>query len=41
MTLGDLVRLGSEREIKAAGLVRQEPKDYVIKDDDVINIKHN
>jgi ribosome-binding ATPase YchF (GTP1/OBG family) len=41
MTVNDFVRLGSEREIKAAGLVRQEPKDYVIKDDDIILIKHN
>jgi ribosome-binding ATPase YchF (GTP1/OBG family) len=41
MTVGDIVRLGSEREIKAAGLMRQEPKDYVIKDDDIINIKHS
>jgi ribosome-binding ATPase len=41
MKVEDLVRLGSEREIKAAGLVRQEPKDYVIQDGDVITIKHN
>lgn len=41
MTVPDIVRLGSEREIKAAGLVRQEPKDYVIQDGDIINIKHN
>jgi GTP-binding protein YchF len=41
MTVPDLVRLGSEREIKAAGLVRQEPKDYVIQNHDIINIKHN
>ena len=41
MTVNDIVRLGSEREIKAAGLVRQEPKDYVIQDGDIINIKHN
>ncbi|MDX1946535.1 MAG: DUF933 domain-containing protein [Pirellulaceae bacterium] len=41
MTVGDLVRLGSEREIKAAGLVRQEPKDYVIQDGDILLIKHN
>jgi GTP-binding protein YchF len=41
MAVADLVRLGSEREIKAAGLVRQEPKDYVIQDGDIINIKHN
>ena len=41
MQVADIVRLGSEREIKAAGLMRQEPKDYVIQDGDVINIKHN
>ncbi len=41
MAVADLVRLGSEREIKAAGLVRQEPKDYVIQDGDIITIKHN
>jgi ribosome-binding ATPase YchF (GTP1/OBG family) len=35
----DLIRLGSEREIKAAGLVRQEPRDYVIQDGDILNIK--
>jgi GTP-binding protein YchF len=39
MSCPDLVRLGSEREIKAAGLVRQEPKDYVIQDGDILNIK--
>lgn len=39
MTVGDLVRLGSEREVKAQHLVRQEPKDYVLKDDDIVNIR--
>ena len=39
MTCADLVRLGSEREIKAQHLMRQEPKDYVIKDDDIIFIR--
>jgi ribosome-binding ATPase len=39
MNCADLIRLGSEREIKAAGLVRQEPKDYVIKDGDILNIR--
>ena len=39
MRCQDLVRLGSEREIKAHGLVRQEPKDYVIADDDILNIR--
>ena len=35
----DLVRLGSEREVKAANLMRQEPKDYVIQDGDIVNIR--
>jgi ribosome-binding ATPase len=39
MNCEDLIRLGSEREIKAAGLVRQEPKDYVIRDGDILNIR--
>ncbi len=39
MQCTDLVRLGSEREVKAHHLVRQEPKDYVIQDDDVILIR--
>ncbi len=39
MRVADLVRLGSEREIKAQGLVRQEPKDYVVQDDDILNIR--
>jgi ribosome-binding ATPase YchF (GTP1/OBG family) len=39
MTASDLVRLGSEREVKAHNLVRQEPKDYVVRDDDILNIR--
>ena len=39
MTIDDLVRLGSEREVKAAGLARQEMKDYVVQDGDVLFIK--
>jgi ribosome-binding ATPase len=39
MTVADLVRLGSEREIKANHLLRQEPKDYVIQHDDIIFIR--
>lgn len=39
MNCDDLIRLGSERDVKAANLVRQEPKDYVIRDGDVVNIK--
>ena len=39
MTCSDLVRLGSEREVKAQHLVRQEPKDYVIQEDDILLIR--
>jgi ribosome-binding ATPase YchF (GTP1/OBG family) len=35
----DLIRLGSEREIKAQSLMRQEPKDYVVQDGDVMLIR--
>ena len=36
MKCDDLVRLGSERAVKAENLVRREPKDYVIQNGDVI-----
>ncbi|MFO0915449.1 MAG: DUF933 domain-containing protein [Pirellulales bacterium] len=39
MRCEDLVRLGSERDLKAAGLNRQEPKDYVLQDGDILNIR--
>ena len=39
MQSADLLRLGSEREIKANGLMRQEPKDYVVKEGDILHIK--
>ena len=39
MTVSDLVRLGSEREIKANNLMRQEPKDYVVGEDDILHIR--
>jgi ribosome-binding ATPase YchF (GTP1/OBG family) len=39
MQCADLVRLGSEREVKAKHLVRQEHKDYVLQDDDVVLIR--
>jgi len=41
MNCEDLVRLGSEREIKANNLLRREPKDYVIQDGDILLIQHN
>lgn len=39
MSCDDLIRLGSEREVKAQGLVRQEPKDYVVRDGDILHIR--
>ena len=39
MTTADLVRLGSEREVKAQHLVRQESRDYVVQDDDILLIR--
>ncbi len=39
MKCADLIRVGSEREIKAQNLLSQEPKDYVVGDDDILNIK--
>lgn len=41
MTTSDLFRVGSEREMKAQHLVRQEPKDYVVQDDDILFIRFN
>jgi hypothetical protein len=39
MSTNDLLRLGSEREVKAAGLHRTEGKDYIVQDGDEIVIK--
>ena len=41
MSTADLLRLGSEREVKAAGLHRTEGKDYIVQDGDEIVIKFN
>ncbi len=41
MRAADLIRTGSEREMKAENLVRQEPKDYVVEDGDVLLFKFN
>jgi ribosome-binding ATPase YchF (GTP1/OBG family) len=41
MTCDDLIRLGSEREVKAQHLLRKEHKDYVIQDGDIVFIQHN
>lgn len=37
--VADLLRAGSERELKALHLVRQEPKDYVVQEDDLVFIR--
>ncbi|MDA7980305.1 MAG: DUF933 domain-containing protein [Pirellulales bacterium] len=37
----DLIRLGSEREIKANNLMRQEHREYVVQDGDILLIRHN
>ena len=37
----DLVRLGSLRELKAQGLVRQEHKGYLVQPGEVVLIRHN
>ena len=41
MHCDDLIRLGSEREVKARNLLRREHKDYVIQDGEVILIHHS
>ncbi|MDR3183447.1 MAG: DUF933 domain-containing protein [Planctomycetaceae bacterium] len=35
MRAEDLIRLGSERAVKAENLVRREPKDYLVQDGDI------
>ncbi len=39
MQCDDIIRLGSEREIKAHNLMRSEPKDYVVRDGDILHIR--
>ncbi len=41
MSVEDLLRLGSEREVKAAGLHRTEGKDYIVQDGDEIVVRFN
>jgi len=41
MAFEDLHRLGSEKAVKAAGKVRLEGKDYIVRDGDVINFRFN
>jgi ribosome-binding ATPase YchF (GTP1/OBG family) len=37
MTCDDLLRLGSEREVKAQNLMRKEHKEYVVQDGDILH----
>ena len=37
----DLARLGSEKAVREAGLMRTEGKTYVMKDGDVVEFKFN
>ena len=37
----DLVRLGSEKAVREAGLMRTEGKDYVMQDGDVVEFRFN
>ena len=37
----DLKEFGSEKELKAAGKIRLEGKDYVVQDGDIINFRFN
>ncbi len=39
MNVNDLIRLGSHREVKAQHLLRQEPKDYVVQNGDILLIR--
>ncbi len=41
MSVADLIRLGSEREVKAAGLHHVEGKEYVMQDGDEIVVRFN
>lgn len=41
MTVDDLLRVGSEREIKAQNLMSREPRGYVIQDGDILHILAN
>jgi ribosome-binding ATPase YchF (GTP1/OBG family) len=41
MSVHDLLRLGSEKEVRAAGLYRLEGKDYVMQDGDEIVVRAN
>jgi len=39
MSCSDLIRVGSEREARAQHLVRQEPKTYIVQDDEILLVR--
>ena len=41
MSFDDLQKLGSEKAVKEAGLLRSEGKEYVVKDGDIIEFRFN
>ncbi len=41
MASGDYVRLGGEAGAREAGKLRQEGKEYVVQDGDVMNFRFN
>ncbi len=41
MEYADLIQAGSESAVKAAGKARLEGKDYIVKDGDILNIRHS
>lgn len=41
MKYDDLIKLGSEKAVKDAGLVKLVGKDYVVEDGDIITIRFN
>jgi len=41
MKYDDLITAGSEAALKAAGKLRLEGKDYIVKDGDIVHIRHN
>jgi ribosome-binding ATPase YchF (GTP1/OBG family) len=41
MSYEDLIRIGSEKGVKDAGLLRSEGKDYVMREGDVVLFRFN
>ena len=41
MAYDDLFKLGNDKAVKEAGLLRSEGKDYIVKDGDIIEFKFN